>query len=107
MAWRLGTLFAFMSARGSEIPSDKVAEAMALIRHMFPQKDMFAFTTPNKHNFIKLVESVEGIAFSNSRKRFQMLWSYYQRIDCLLTSVHQSNLPLKWDNAPSQLWGIF
>lgn len=69
MAWRLGTLFAFMSARGSEIPSDKVAEAMVLIRHMFPQKDMFAFTTPNKHNFIKLVESVEGNSIQQFEKK--------------------------------------
>ncbi len=69
MAWRLGTLFAFMSARGSEIPSEKVAEAMALIRHMFPQKDMFAFTTPNKQNFIKLVESVQGNSIQQFEKK--------------------------------------
>lgn len=69
MAWRLGTLFAFMSARGSEIPADKVSEAMALIRHMFPQKDMFTFTTPNRHNFIKLVESVHGNSIQQFEKK--------------------------------------
>ena len=69
MAWRLGTLFAFMSARGSDIPADKVSEAMALIRHMFPQKDMFTFTTPNRHNFIKLVESVQGNSIQQFEKK--------------------------------------
>lgn len=60
MTWRLGTLFAFLAARGSEVPEASVKEAMALIRHMFPQKEMFSFTTPNKQNFLKLVESVNG-----------------------------------------------
>jgi hypothetical protein len=60
MAWRLGMLFTFLAARGQEIEDTKMAEAMALIRHMFPQKDMFTFTTPDRHNFISLIESMDG-----------------------------------------------
>lgn len=60
LTWRLGTLFAFMSSRGPEVPEERAKEAMILIRHLFPQKDLFTFATPSRANFVKLVESVEN-----------------------------------------------
>lgn len=59
MTWRLGTLFTLLASRGDDISSVKCKEAMMLIRHMFPQKDMFSFTTPDHDKFIQVVESVK------------------------------------------------
>lgn len=60
MTWRLGTLFTLLASRGEAVSEAACKEAMIMIRHMFPQKDMFMFTTPNYDNFIRLVASVEG-----------------------------------------------
>ena len=59
--WRLGTLFAFLSSRGPDIPKESLREAMILIRECFPQKDMFRFKTPDQQTFIRLVSSVSGV----------------------------------------------
>lgn len=59
MTWRLGTLFTLLASRGDDISSVKCKEAMMLIRYMFPQKDMFSFTTPDHDKFIQVVESVK------------------------------------------------
>lgn len=60
MTWRLGTLFTLLASRGEAVNEAACREAMIMIRHMFPQKDMFMFTTPNYDNFMRLVASVEG-----------------------------------------------
>lgn len=62
LTWRLGTLFAFLSSRGDEVPLSTVTEAMGLIRRMFPQRDMFKFTTPEKSSFVEIVTSVGGLS---------------------------------------------
>ncbi len=62
MTWRLGTLFAMLSARGEEIHYDKMQDSMKVIREIFPQNDMFKFSTPDKQRFIKLVTSFENIS---------------------------------------------
>jgi len=61
MTWRLGTLFAMLSARGEEVESLAVRDAMVLIRKVFPQGDMFKFKTPDKAVFCKLVDGVTDI----------------------------------------------
>lgn len=62
MTWRLGTLFTLLASRGDDITSVKCKESMMLIRHMFPQKDMFSFTTPDYDNFIQICNSVNNIS---------------------------------------------
>ena len=56
--WRIGTLFAMLSSRGPDIPSDSIGKAMVVIRGFFPQKDMFTFNTPDEATFIRLVTAV-------------------------------------------------
>jgi uncharacterized protein (DUF697 family) len=60
MTWRLGTLFSMLSARGNSFDEIELKDSMILIRQMFPQKDMFSFTTPNKSDFVQIVVSVTG-----------------------------------------------
>lgn len=60
MTWRLGTLFTLLASRGGEVHTVKCKEAMMMIRHMFPQSDMFRFATPDYQTFIQLAESVQG-----------------------------------------------
>jgi hypothetical protein len=61
MTWRLGILFTMLSARGDEVDATIVRDCMMLIRMIFPQNDMFKFTTPNKEHFLKLITSVSDI----------------------------------------------
>ncbi len=68
MTWRLGILFAVLSARGEDINTSSVNNTMKLIRQVFPQNDAFAFKQPSYEVFEKIVESVEGnslIEFDN------------------------------------------
>lgn len=62
MTWRLGTLFTLLASRGHDVQSIKCKEAMVMIRHMFPQKDMFGFVTPDYDKFIQLTGSVGGVS---------------------------------------------
>ncbi len=76
MTWRLGTLFTMMSARGSDIVSDNIAECMKLIRMLFPQQGLFSFTTPEKSTFVKLVMSVSDVSpFDYKNKIYKALAS--------------------------------
>ena len=61
MTWRLGTLFTMLSAQGPDVEGIVVKETMALIRKVFPQSDMFKFTTPDKETFLKLVDGISNI----------------------------------------------
>ncbi|MDO4699989.1 MAG: hypothetical protein Q4A69_04840 [Moraxella sp.] len=69
MTWRLGTLFALLASRGEDISYIKCKEAMIVIRHLFPQKDMFTFTTPDYHTFIKLIDSVERCSIESFNQK--------------------------------------
>ena len=69
MTWRHGILFAFLSSRGSDIPSGSVRKAMELIRVAFPQREMFKFQTPDKETFIRLVTSAEGLSVPELNSR--------------------------------------
>jgi len=69
MTWRLGTLFAFLSSRGEEIPESCVIRALTLIRQLFPQEDMFRFATPGRPVFLELVESVDGASIAQFDER--------------------------------------
>jgi uncharacterized protein (DUF697 family) len=67
--WRLGTLFAMLSSRGSDIPNVSMREAMVLIRRCFPQTDMFTFNTPDEPTFIKLVTAVQSASQTEFRRK--------------------------------------
>ena len=60
MTWRLGILFAILSARGETIDDYEVKDAVKLIRMAFPQTDAFKFQQPTYLTFGKLVTSVAG-----------------------------------------------
>lgn len=58
MTWRLGILFAVLSARGEEINDKNVEATVKMIRLMFPQQDIFSFKQPYYDAFEKMVLSV-------------------------------------------------
>jgi hypothetical protein len=60
MSWRLGILFAMLSSRGSDMPEDSIIKAVKLIREMYPQRDMFSFTTPDKISVIRMIENISN-----------------------------------------------
>lgn len=60
MTWRLGTLFTMLASRGPEIPERAVQDAMRLIREVFPQREIFSFSTPERQKFLELVGTVSG-----------------------------------------------
>ena len=66
MTWRLGILFAMLSARGEAIDDSTVADTTRLIRNVFPQTDAFKFQQPTYPTFEKLVTSVTD----NSMEQF-------------------------------------
>ena len=47
MTWRIGLLFAILSARGEEITSESVRKTCILIRCLFPQWNTLAFKKPS------------------------------------------------------------
>ena len=69
LTWRLGILFAMLSSRGPDIPSEAVGEAVTLIRECFPQGDMFSFTTPDRSTFITLVTSVQAVSETDFQRK--------------------------------------
>lgn len=71
MTWRLGTLFSLLASRGEDISYLKCKEAMSVIRHLFPQSDMFAFNTPDYQKFIKLIDSVQGDSLIDFNKKIE------------------------------------
>ena len=58
ITWRLGLLFAMLSARGDEVSSASVTDCIRLIRKLFPQTSMFKFKTPSIDVVEKLLEGV-------------------------------------------------
>jgi hypothetical protein len=74
MTWRLGTLFTMLSAQGPDVEHIEVRDSMALIRKVFPQSDMFKFTTPEKEAFLKLVDGISNVTPEEyNRKVHKML----------------------------------
>jgi len=69
MTWRLGMLFTFLSSRTDEVPVKIVAKSMKLIRHLFPQSQMFKFVTPDNHKFCKLIVSDEQLTQNEFEKK--------------------------------------
>lgn len=55
MTWRLGILFAILSAQGDTVTQENVSDLMKLIRNVFPQKDIFKFVRPDYNSFEKLL----------------------------------------------------
>lgn len=60
MTWRLGTLFTMLSAHHEDVEAVNVKDCMALIRKIFPQGDMFKFTTPEREKFLKLIDGISN-----------------------------------------------
>ncbi len=60
MTWRLGMLFALLAARGDAVQHVECSRAMALIRQLFPQKDMFTFSNPDFDRFKTLMNAVDS-----------------------------------------------
>lgn len=55
MTWRLGTLFAMLAAKDSEVREADVIDAARKIRKEFPQRNMFSFQKPTPTAFDHLV----------------------------------------------------
>ena len=66
MTWRLGILFGMLAARGEEINQQNVANAVHLIRELFPQKNSLMFQKPSAMIVEKLLKAVDG----DSMERF-------------------------------------
>lgn len=60
MTWRLGILFGMLAARGEEINRQNVANAVHLIRELFPQKNSLMFQKPSAMIVEKLLRAVDG-----------------------------------------------
>ena len=61
MTWRLGLVFAMISARGEEISESSVSNATKLVRELFPQRRMFCFAAPSMAVVERLLEAMEDI----------------------------------------------
>ena len=62
LTWRLGTLFAMLAAKDSEIREADVIGAVRKIRKEFPQRNMFSFQKPTPTVFDYLVNGGTGSA---------------------------------------------
>lgn len=80
MTWRLGTLFAMLAARGDEIDESVVKQSMALIRKVFPQTDMFRFTTPDKATYIRLIEGMSDIPQEDYQRKVVKLLEHIDQL---------------------------
>ena len=71
MTWRLGILFAMLSARGEMISSEKISESMELIRASFPQKNFWQFTRPTFKEFERLCAQFQDISQEEYNRRVE------------------------------------
>lgn len=69
MTWRLGILFGMLAARGEEINQQNVANAVHLIRELFPQKNSLMFQKPSAVIVEKLLKAVDGDSVENFNKK--------------------------------------
>lgn len=65
MTWRLGLIFAMLSARGEEISVDSVRNTTKAIRQMFPQRNMFSFKAPSIATVNALLNAFTDISIEN------------------------------------------
>ncbi len=79
MTWRLGTLFTVLASRGDAISNVKCKETMIMIRHMFPQKDMFKFITPDHAKFMQLVNGIEGASVDDYNKKIDSALAIFEQ----------------------------
>ncbi|MCA9689344.1 MAG: hypothetical protein R3A51_16245 [Nannocystaceae bacterium] len=79
MTWRLGTLFAFMSSCGQRLPEDHARPALALIRGLFPQEQMFKFQTPDRARFLRFVTGIGGVDPDEARRRIDRALAELER----------------------------
>ena len=77
MTWRLGLLFAMLSARGEDVTDETVRKTCILIRNLFPQKNTFAFKQPSIVIVEKLLNAVED----------NELCDYEAKVDKILASL--------------------
>lgn len=83
MTWRLGTLFTLLASRGENISHANCKEAMILIRHLFPQKDMFTFSTPDYQVFMQLIDSVNGYSINQFNQKIDKALAIFTDNDSL------------------------
>lgn len=59
LTWRLGILFAICSSLENDITdTETLSKTIALIRNVFPQKDIFKFTKPDFNAYKKIMSSI-------------------------------------------------
>ena len=57
--WRLGILFSICSSLENDITdTETLSKTIALIRNVFPQKDIFKFTKPDYNTYKKIMSSI-------------------------------------------------
>lgn len=60
MTWRLGLMFAMVSAKGEDFTSENVKKSCELIRTLFPQKNSVKFQKPSPVIVEKLLNTFNG-----------------------------------------------
>ena len=65
MTWRLGLVFAMLSARGEEISTNSVRNATRMIRQLFPQKNMFSFKSPTISTVEMLLDTMSDTSLED------------------------------------------
>ena len=59
LTWRLGILFTICSSLENDITNtETLSKTIALIRNVFPQKDIFKFTKPDYNTYKKIMSSI-------------------------------------------------
>lgn len=99
MTWRLGILFSMLSARGSDIGQVSIGQCMALIRNMFPKRDIYKykkpdwtdlfksakeilqFITPDKDKFVTMVASVSNDTPADFNKKQRAALEFFSGQD--------------------------
>ncbi len=65
MTWRLGLVFAMISARGEEISAESVRKSTKMIRQLFPQKSMFSFKALTITTVDKLLNAMSDLSMED------------------------------------------
>lgn len=99
MTWRLGILFSMLSARGNDIGQVSIGQCMALIRNMFPKRDIYKykkpdwsdlfksakeilqFVTPDKSKFVTMVASVSNDTPADFNKKQRAALEFFSSQD--------------------------
>lgn len=73
MTWRLGLLFAMISARGEEVNANTVRRTCILIRKLFPQSNTFVFRQPSVTIVEKLLNVIENEPLDGYEEKIERL----------------------------------